>query len=161
MKSTNKSVFALLAMAMFAILFTSCDHEKAPPAQVLEYDEANRLEETFAKTRGRVIDASLGYPDTRDFWFSLDSLKKYIEYVEYEAGKRGNQDLGIRVYFAAYPANSSYPEAGYSTVFMTPTYRSGDDGVKRGFFPTQPTNQNMDSIPAFNYGSGGFPPNNY
>lgn len=160
MKSTNRSIFALLTIMLCITVFASCDKPQ-PPAQVLSVEEANRLEEEFVTTRYRVINEALDITDTRDFWFSLDSLKKYIEYVEFEAKKRGKKDLGIRVYFAAYPENSDYPDPGFSTVFMVPTARDEGSDLKRGFFPVEHHNHNLDSIPAFNYGGGGIPPNEY
>lgn len=159
MRSTNKSIFALLTIAFCIAGFVACENPQ-PPAQVLSVEEANQLEDEFISTRYRVINEALNIQDTRDFWFSLDSLKKYIEFVEFEAKKRGHNNLGIRVYFAAYPENSNYPEAGFSTVFMVPTAEANRTGVK-GFMPMEPLNQNIDSIPAFNYGQGGQPPNGY
>ena len=160
MKSTNRSIFALLTIILCITVFASCNRPE-PPAQVLSVEEANELEEEFVQTRWRVINDAFDIKDARDFWFSLDSLKKYIEFVEFEAKKRGKEDLGIRVYFAAYPENSNYPNPGFSTVFMVPTAREESSGLKKGFFPVEPKNQNLNNIPALNYGGGGFPPNDY
>ena len=161
MKTTNKSILFILVIALSVLSFASCEVKPEPPAQVLSPEEANRLEEEYESTRWEIINAALDIRDTREFWFSLDSLKKYIEYVEYEAEKRGRSNLGIRVYFAAYPDDSNYPQPGFSTVFMVPTARAESSGLQRGFFPMQEGNENLDSIPAFNYGHGGQPPNDY
>jgi hypothetical protein len=82
-------------------------------------------------------------PDARSVWFNLDTLKKFIWYVETESANKkiANLDkLGIRLYYGRYPetnANSSFSDLvkmplGYKdrhTVFMLPTYFDGTYNV--------------------------------
>ncbi|MDT0556546.1 hypothetical protein [Patiriisocius hiemis] len=156
---TIKLTYLLITGIVF-ISLTSCE-KKEPPVQVLTANQANEIEEEFKNTRARVLNNALGFEDTRDFWFSLDSLKKYIDYVEHEANKQGKQDLGLRVYFAAYPPNSNYSQPGKATVFMVPTFREAPNALQKGLVPIQPENVNMKDVSIYNYGHGGIPPNDY
>lgn len=161
MKITFRPLLAVLTVLLFIVVSASCDPQITPPQQVIDYEEANALEEDYIETRYNVINASLGYNDTREFWFSLDSLKRYIEYVEYEAANQGLENLGVRIYFGAYPQNSNYPDAGYSTVFIVPTSLQQPSPLQKGFVPIQPINQNIEGIKAMNYGHGGQPPSDF
>ncbi len=153
----------LIAITFFSItLFSSCEEVVVnPPAQTISFEEANRLEETYKQTRAAILNDTLGYEDTREFWFSLDSLKKYISYVEQEGARMGKSNLGLRIYLGAYPAQGNYPDPGYSTVFIVPTSKSKGNPLKQGFFPMEETQENIDSINALNYGHGGKPPKDY
>ncbi|MEZ4778418.1 MAG: hypothetical protein R2786_03455 [Flavobacteriaceae bacterium] len=152
----------MVAMIFFSLtLFSSCeDVVVKPPVQTISAEDANRLEETYKQTRATILNDTLGYEDTREFWFPLDSVKKYIAYVEQEAARMGKTDLGLRIYLGAYPAQGNYPDPGYSTVFIAPTAKSTNT-LKRGFFPMEDTQENIDSINALNYSQGGKPPKDY
>ncbi|NND63832.1 MAG: hypothetical protein HKN48_11650 [Flavobacteriaceae bacterium] len=154
------SQFLIVILSVLGVIgFSSCEEIIPPPQQSIPIEEAEELQNEFIETRAGILNDSLGFTDTRDFWFSLDTLKQYIEYVEQEAARLGKQNLGIRIYFAAYPENSEYPQPGRATVFMVPTSLEDDPTLKRGFLPIAPTNTNIDSIQALNYGHGGQPPN--
>lgn len=161
MKLKTPNLFLLMVGLLTVFLFSACEDIIDPPQQSISVEEANVLEEEFVQTRGRIINEALGYTDTRDFWFSLDTLKQYIAYVEQEGKKRGKQNLGMRIYFAAYPSEGNYPEPGYATVFLVPTSEPEVSQLQKGFFPIHPGHQNLDSINALNYGHGGQPPNDY
>ena len=155
----NKMIFLLTVSLVFLGIY-SCDDKKLPPDQVISYERAKTLEQEFVLTRGQIINDSLGIVDTREFWFSLDSLKSYIEYVEYEAGKQKLLNLGVRVYFAAYPENDADShQPGYSTVFFVPTAQQKSSQIKQGFAPIQVENENIEGLSPLNYGHGGIPPN--
>ncbi|WP_114492943.1 hypothetical protein [Candidatus Ulvibacter alkanivorans] len=139
----------------------SCEEPPQAPQQTISAEEANTLEEEFKQTRAAIINDSLGFEDTREFVFSLDSLKKYIEYVEHTADERGLENLGLRIYFAAYPENSNYPDAGYATVFLVPTAQQQPSNVRQGFWPTQPNDENIEDIDPLNFSQGGRPPTDY
>ncbi|GAB5400651.1 MAG: hypothetical protein Aureis2KO_22360 [Aureisphaera sp.] len=157
----SKTPFAVLVLVFFCsiLFFASCEEPVDPPAQSINFDQAAELQNEFVRTRSAILDTALGFQDTRDFWFSLDTIKEYIEYVEYEAKKRGYEDLGIRIHFAAYSQpqdNDRYP---YSTVVLVPTARNGrSTGIKQGFFPMEPDDEPADSINSLNFGHGGKPP---
>ncbi len=157
----SKTPFAVLVFALFGslVFFSSCEKPIDPPAQSISFQEAQELQHEFARTRSPILDSLLGFEDVRDVWFSLDTIKEYIEYVEYEAKKRGYENMGIRIHFAAYPepqGNDQYP---YATVLLVPTTSTpGAAGIKRGFFPMPPDDEPADSINSLNYGHGGKPP---
>ena len=159
MKINLKKMSVLLSLLLLLTGILSCD-EKLPPDQVISYERAKTLEQEFVLTRGQIINESLDIVDTREFWFSLDSLKRYIEYVEYEAGKQKLSNLGVRVYLAAYPRDDNESQQpGYSTVFFVPTAQQSASQVRQGFAPVQAENENIEGLNAFNYGHGGIPPN--
>jgi len=153
----------LLVVVTFVsiVLFSSCEDVVIdPPVQTISFEEANRLEENYKVTRAAVINDTLGYEDTREFWFSLDTLKKYISYVEQEGARMGKTNLGLRIYLGAYPSQGNYPDPGYSTVFIVPTAQ-GSNPLKQGFFPIEEANENIDSLSPLNYSQGGKPPKDY
>ena len=158
MKHIVKGFIFTMLLISGSMLFQSCEDPQAPQ-QAITIDEADQLEEEFKRTRARILNDALGFEDTRDFWFSLDTLKKYIEYVEYEGTKMGKDNLGIRIYFAAYPDNSGYPDPGYSTVFLVPTAAENPNNAVQGFMPIIMENQTIDDLKALNYSMGGRPPN--
>jgi len=158
MKKAAKLLVSISTVLLLLFIVVSCDIKKEAPQQAISIEDANRLEEEFKTTRAQILNDTLGFEDTRDFWFSIDTLKKYIEYVEYEGKKMGKENLGIRIYFAAYPSQGNYPDPGYATVFLVPTAQEVNRGVK-GFFPMAAQNVPIDSLQALNYAQGGRPPN--
>ena len=67
--------------------------------------------------------------DARSVWFSLTTLKKFINTIETQScGSTCPPQLGIRIYYAEYPNVASLPSdidplcAGKHTVLMVPTY---------------------------------------
>ena len=161
MKAKIQSSLAFVVITLMFFLNISCDSKVSPPDQVLSVEEANLLEQEYIDTRYRLINGSLNIRDTRDFWFSLDTLKKYIKYVEQEAGNKKLENLGIRIYFAAYPEDSNFPDPGKSTVFLVPTAEKAPSPIQQGFAPIQSENENIDGLPPLNYSQGGQPPNDY
>ena len=81
--------------------------------------------------------------DARSIWFSLDTLKKFIWYVETQSATKGIpnlEKLGVRLYYGRYPKqilNARFPEmAGMPdnyvnrhTTFMLPTWFDGKYNV--------------------------------
>ncbi|RMA57789.1 hypothetical protein [Ulvibacter antarcticus] len=162
MKTLIKPLLSIFSVTLFLIVFASCEHPVPPPGQVISYEEADGLENNYISTRYDTIGQILGYQDTREFWFSLDTLKKYIEYVEYEAGERNLDNLGIRIYLAAYPPSPNGDDTfGYTTVFLTPTSPQEPSPLRKGFAPIQENEGNIEGISPLNMGHGGLPPNNY
>jgi hypothetical protein len=54
-------------------------------------------------------------------WHSLENIKRYIEYIEEEAQKKGVEVSGLNVYFGSgEPINGS--DKGQLTHFIAPTY---------------------------------------
>lgn len=84
--------------------------------------EAKELNQNFIKTRAKAIDVAIGKKDAISSWFSLESLKEYIAYVENEGKTLGIPVNGLRIYFGAYAKNDSNPnKSNLSTMFFVPT----------------------------------------
>lgn len=87
--------------------------------------------------------------DARTVWFNLDTLKKFLWYVETTSKKNGLTDLkglGVRIYYARYPMSTDYATydnlanvntgfANMHTIFMVPTYFSTDRNYNVEFDP--------------------------
>lgn len=153
----------LAVFVVFSVTFYGCEDVKQrpadPPKQSIPLEEAEKLTNEFIRTRAGIINDSLDIVDTRDFHFSLKTLKQYIEYVEQEGKKLGREDLGIRIHFAAYPERSEYPDPGFSTVVLVPTASVQGQVKPQGILPVQEQHEVIDSLKALNFGNGGRPPN--
>lgn len=82
----------------------------------------------YSKTNNKVLTESRnGNPDSRWYWFSLDEMEGYIQYVKENAKEQNLENMGIRIYMGKYPENHpaekmASPEfGGYQTVFLMPT----------------------------------------
>ncbi|MDC7995876.1 hypothetical protein [Altibacter sp. HG106] len=160
----KKVVLPFLATLMVvAIAFVGCEEHKErpadPPRQAIPLEEAQKLANEFIRTRAEIINDSLNITDTRDFQFSLETLKQYIDYVETEGKRLGRENLGIRIHFAAYPERSQYPDPGYATVILVPTASVQGQVKPQGILPVQDDLEVIDSLKALNFGNGGRPPN--
>jgi len=120
--------------------------------------DARILEQEYVKTRANSLNTILKKKglieseDVRDVWFDLEALKDYIAYVEQTAAKKGiTKNLGLRVYFGAYPDKQEYEDKrGKATVVFLPTHSSyGSE------------NENFSDLDGFNWGGGGWPPNGF
>lgn len=129
---------------------------KKRPEKCIDVKEAKELQKTWCNTRTPEIDRCIGYEDTREFWWSVDELMEYLEYVKEKSCDMGIDNPGIRIYFGAYPETKCKKGRGYSTVFLAPTgARPG--GLGKGG-DTAPNNY---KIEAYNHGSAGDPPHAY
>ncbi|KJD33088.1 hypothetical protein PK35_08990 [Tamlana nanhaiensis] len=164
---TKCNFLTLTAAFGISLLFFSCgtktsdqkDNNKAP-SQSISYEYANELEEEFKTTRAEILNKNLGFEDSREFLFSLDSLKRYIAYFEREAQKKGYNNLGLRVYLGAYPESKKFPDPGRATVFFVPTGNKirSQGSVAPTVFPMVLASENISDIPSYNYGQAGRPP---
>lgn len=122
------------------------------PEKSISVAEARELQENWKSTRGKAIEAELGHRDTREFWYSLDELQEYLEYVRDQSRKQGVTHLGLRIYFGAYPKKDV--RQGNSTLFLAPTKRTiKEDGEEE--------DENNYEIDPLNDSQGGWPPINY
>ena len=128
----------------------------AKPKKCISPKEARELHDEWTSKRGNQTKKSLGHEDARDFWWSLDELQEYLDYVKEESKKQGVKKPGIRVYLGTYTKEKCKHKKGLSTVFFAPTGAKpgglGKDGAD------DPNNYDID---AFNFGGGGWPPNKY
>ncbi|AVR46974.1 hypothetical protein C7S20_17890 [Christiangramia fulva] len=122
------------------------------PKKCISVEQARELQNHWVRSRGKEIERGQGYQDTREFWFSLDELQEYINYVREESEKQKVVNPGIRVYFGAYPPGKNNREKSYSTIFLAPTKDVTNS-------PT--TTENNYDIEPLNESSGGVPPTTY
>ena len=123
------------------------------PLKCIPVEKARELQELWKTSRGKEIERAQKYEDTREFWYILEELQEYLNYVKEKSEEEGIANPGIRIYFGAYPGGSS--KKSYSTVFLAPTkpLKSIED--------PDDTQENNYSIDPLNHGQGGVPPVNY
>ncbi|WP_010179397.1 hypothetical protein [Aquimarina agarilytica] len=157
----------LLGIFINAVACNSCESKSRKPEKIegtITLKQANELEERYKSTRHRIINNALGFDslgieDSREIWFSLDRIKKYITYVEKEADKKGYEELGLRFYLGVYPDTKD--NKGFTTLFAVPTTTSIKKDPKAGYFmqpPAHEISENMDNVEALNLGGAGHPP---
>ncbi len=122
------------------------------PKKCISVDKARELQERWVKSRGKEIERGQGYQDTREFWFSLDELQEYIDYVREESKNQGAENPGIRIYFGAYPPGQNNRSKSYTTVFLAPTKEVSNSLT---------TTENNYDIDPLNESNGGVPPTVY
>jgi hypothetical protein len=129
----------------FRILLTKRINIMAKPPKCITVAEAKQLQDNWKSTRAVDIENAMGTQDTREFFYTVDELQAYLDYVKEQSAAQSIPKPGIRIYFAAYDNDSS----DKATVFLAPT---------KG--PTMSSENNY-TIDPFNRGNGGWPPNNY
>jgi hypothetical protein len=154
-------------ITLCALYFYSCT---TSPNSVVAGEDKNLICDNYSSTTFEGLDSKLilemaknykdnYYPsmhptgneslDARSIWFNLDTLKKFIWYIESKSIKNGLQNipgLGIRLYYARYPKAEKYAEfpnlsnvnptyQNMHTVFMLPTYKDAATGFNVEFDP--------------------------
>ncbi len=125
------------------------------PKKCISVEEARKEQDEWVRTRGKEIQRGQGYEDTREFWYSLDELQEYLDYVREKSKGQGVEKPGIRFYLGAYPKTKE--KKGYATVFLAPTKEA----------PGEPESAEEDSDPnnyeiePMNIITSGWPPTNY
>lgn len=123
------------------------------PQKCIPVEEARELQNNWKKSRGKAIEAGQGYEDTREFWYSLDELQEYLDYVREKSKEQGVKNPGIRFYLSAY---SKLPKKkSFTTIFLAPT-RENEDEVE-----VEEVNENNYEIAPLNTVAGGWPPKDY
>ncbi|WP_339697463.1 hypothetical protein [uncultured Marixanthomonas sp.] len=117
----------------------------AKPAKCISVDQARQLQDNWISTRALEIERAQGNVDTREFFYTVDELQEYLDYVKELSKKQKIDNPGIRIYFAAYDDISD----DKATVFLAPT---------EGATPSSNINYNIDP---FNKSIGGWPPKSY
>lgn len=110
-----KTIAAYISFSML-IIFQACVPEKdkedpaknIAPSQIISVEQAIEMKNTYEDSIGHLLKEKFSTPDrvydpTMFAYIELDTLKKYISYLE-EVERLNNKKIsGIRVYFAAYP----------------------------------------------------------
>ncbi|WP_159021256.1 hypothetical protein [Formosa sp. L2A11] len=101
------------------------EHVAKKPNGIITKDRAKELSAGY-DSRYKLISNSIDRDDNRSVWFSIAEMEGFLGYTQYEAQNLLDKKYtvnGIRVYLAAYPdKNTDQAKAGYTTVFMVPTY---------------------------------------
>lgn len=126
------------------------------PKKCISVEEARKLQDKWTNTRGKEIRRGQGYEDTREFWYTLDELQDYLDYVREKSKEQGVAKPGIRVYLGAYPQTDE--KRSFSTIFLAPTKEkagnSGEEIAGDG-------DENNYEIEPLNDSSSGHPPTIY
>lgn len=123
------------------------------PKKCITVEKARELQNNWKESRGKEIEAGQGYEDTREFWYSLDELQEYLDYVREKSKEQGVKNPGIRIYLSAYPKTAK--KKSYSTLFLAPTKEIEEE------VDAEDLNENNYEIAPLNTVAGGWPPKNY
>lgn len=101
---------------------------KGRPEQVITYKEMALMLHQYRNTREGVLKKALGFEDTHTNWIQIDSLKKYLAFIEKTSRDNDVKITGINILSAAYPNTSIYgKEKNYQTLILNPTTLKGND----------------------------------
>ncbi|MFC7347663.1 hypothetical protein ACFQO9_13125 [Chryseobacterium zhengzhouense] len=171
------SYFGALILAVFSLCVIRCTPPPPTPpppvsdaykSKLITKEEARVLFDEYSRTNNMILTkARNGNPDSRWYWFSLEEMESYIQYVKENADKQNLKDVGIRIYLGKYPENHpqnrmAKPEfAGYQTVFLMPTSKMTQDSIssrqRRGVITDE--NQDVENIQPMNMTNLSPPPN--
>ncbi len=129
----------------------------AKPSKCITVAKAKLLQKKWLETRALEIEQAQGYQDTREFWYSLEELQEYLDYVKEQSNAQGIKKPGIRIYFGAYP-NTSVKKS-YATMFIAPT--KGKPAIMEGEEEVSNNTENNYDIEPLNTVLGGYPPKEY
>lgn len=129
----------------------------AKPKKCITVNEAKALQNKWKETRAQEIEQAQGYQDTREFWYSVEELQEYLDYVKEQSTTQGINKPGIRIYFGAYPKSSV--KKSYATIFLAPTKEKS--AILEGEEEISNNTENNYDIDPMNIGTGGDPPINY
>lgn len=127
----------------------------ARPQKCVTVEEARDLQENWKNSRGKEIERGQGYVDSREFWYSIEELQEYLDYVKEKSKEQGVKQPGIRIYFGAYP--KSQQKRSFSTVFLAPT----KEAVAEIEENEEIDQENNYEIEPLNSAQGGWPPTEY
>lgn len=136
MKTTSllKNLSWLFAVLILSFCMLSCTRCSEPPVsdsykrKLISPREGRILYDEYSRTNDMILTKYRnGQPDSRWYWFSVEDLEGYLNYVKETSKKRNLKNPGIRIYMGKYPLNHpkgkmAKPEyAGYQTIFLVPT----------------------------------------
>ncbi|TDN87611.1 hypothetical protein DET49_11159 [Salegentibacter sp. 24] len=125
------------------------------PKKCISVEEARKEQDEWVRTRGKDIREAEGYEDTREFWYSVEELQEYLDYVREKSKEQGVEKPGIRFYLGAYPKTKE--KKSYTTMFLSPTKEAAGD-TETAEDDSDPNNYEIEPM---NIITSGRPPNNY
>lgn len=172
--SSFLSVLFLAVFSLSAIRCTPPPPTPPPPvgdaykSKLISQEEAKVLFDEYSRTNNMILTkARNGNPDSRWYWFSIEEMESYIQYVKTNAEKQNLKDVGIRIYLGKYPESHpknrmAKPEfGGYQTVFLMPTAKRSQDSLssqqRRGVIMDE--NEDVENIQPMNMTNLSPPPN--
>lgn len=124
------------------------------PSGVINQERAIELSETWSAKTSELLskaNATKSSNQAKSLWWSLEDLRNYLEYAEYEAIEKGYNMTGVRVYFGAYPEKQ-----GQNTLFFAPTGYKNVSEASSMFGLFLPPTDNDIPVPPLNQGHGGY-----
>lgn len=149
MKKFTKNL-SVSILTIGVLLLISCDDknegiEENIPKQIISISQAIEMKNEYNSTISPLIEGakSLGeneYQATEFAYIDLDSLKKYISFLEKVEKLNKKKISGLRFYFAAYPNKKRYKSInkepkylGRETFFIAPTIEIEETELSRTF----------------------------
>lgn len=135
------------------------------PKKCISVKEARQLEKNYVETIEKTLKKELGCEECREFWWSLEEIEEYIDYVKSEAKEKGYNNLGLRFYLGHYGKNKS-KDNEHTTMFIAPTGVQAKEGLasikgKTVGAMKAAKDDNIYEIAAYNGGYAGVPPKKY
>lgn len=135
------------------------------PKKCISVKEARELETNYVEKIEKTLKKELGCEECREFWWPIEEIEEYIDYVKSQAKEKGYKNLGLRFYLGKYGKKKS-KEDEQTTMFIAPTGVLTDKkltpikGKTVGAKSTDMDN-NIYDIEAYNRGTAGQPPKKY
>jgi|SRR5690606_7430304 len=135
------------------------------PKKCISVKEARKLEKNYVETIEKTLKKEFGCEECREFWWSLEEIEEYIDYVKNEAKDKGYNNLGLRFYLGKYDKKKA-KDSEQSTLFIAPTGVLTDERLtplkgKTVGAKAKETDSNIYGINAYNGAYGGVPPKKY
>lgn len=157
MKAQSKFPVVIIAFGIiFLLIFTSCksiycNTYSGVPKQIISVDQAVEMKNHYKSKIIPLIEAGSEkeYQATEFAWIDLDSLKKYIAYLDKIQEVNKKNISGIRIYFAAYPEQNTFTSTaqkvlhpGRETVFLAPTIKVPESNLSIQY-------RNLENLPFY------------
>lgn len=167
----------LFSLNFLVLMLVNCDPKEPKPRPVndsykkklITKEEAHVLFDEYSKTNNIILTKSRnGNPDSRWYWFSLEEMEGYIQYVKKNAEKQKLKDVGIRIYMGKYPEDHPKDRmakphfGGYQTIFLMPTVKNKkafDENSKLKRTDFEDENKDLETIQPMNMTNLSPPPN--
>lgn len=129
-------VLGLLCTLMISLVFQMCIPKSDPEVisysykeKLITQEQENILDEVYTKFNYSYINEKRDpkLPDSREYWYSLETLESYIAFVKREAKAKGYENVGIKIKMGQYPEQGGFDPRvpakynGYQTIYFKPT----------------------------------------
>ena len=119
---------------------------KGEPSNIISVAQAVKMHDEYQEKIGKLIENSHLendneiYPATQYTYIDLDTLKRYVAFLDKVQKLNNKKITGLRIYFGAYPSvqemqnlnfKTIYP--GRETIFMAPTMKGQDSPMAKQY----------------------------